>query len=117
MESVYRLDGSRVQTGPMAGGPWDVKLQHGSAPSALVVAIAEQVPTPVPMRIARLTVDLMRPLPVAPLEVKTEILREGRKIQLCGIDLLANGKLSVRGTVLKIRRESFELPDTAENRP
>lgn len=117
MESVYRLDGSHVLTGPMAGGPWDINLQHGSAPSALVVAIAEQLPTAVPMRIARLTVDLMRPLPVAPLQVKTEILREGRKIQLCGIDLLADGKLAVRGMVLKIRRESHELPDTVENSP
>lgn len=115
MNSVYRLDGSHVLTGPMAGGPWDINLQHGSAPSALVVAIAEQAPTPVPMRIARLTVDLMRPLPVAPLEVRTEILREGRKIQLCSVDLLANGKLAVRGMVLKIRRETIELPETVEN--
>lgn len=115
MDSVYRLDGPQVLTGPMAGGPWDINMQHGSAPSALVVALAEQIPTPAPMRIARLTVDLMRPLPVAPLEVRTEILREGRKIQLCGVDLLAGGKLAVRGSVLKIRREAVELPDTAEN--
>src|SRR5689334_6189251 len=83
MDSVYRLEGSRVLTGPMAGGPWDPKLQHGSAPSALIIAVAEAVPTAAPMRVARLTVDLMRPIPVAPLEIKTEILREGRKIQLC----------------------------------
>ena len=40
MDSVYRLEGSRVVTGPMAGGPWDPKLQHGSPPSALIVAVA-----------------------------------------------------------------------------
>ena len=117
MDSVYRLEGSRVLTGPMAGGPWDPKLQHGSAPSALIVAVAEAVPTAAPMRVARLTVDLMRPIPVAPLEIKTEVLREGRKIQLCNIDLIADGKLCVRGTVLNIRRESFELPDTVKAEP
>lgn len=113
MDTVFRLEGSRVVTGPMAGGPWDPKMQHGSAPSALIVAVAEAVPSAVPMRIARLTVDLMRPIPVAPLEIRTEVLREGRKIQLCSIDLIADGKLAVRGTVLKIRRESHQLPETA----
>jgi len=32
------------------------------------------------MRIARVTVDLMRPVPVAPLTIESEVLREGRKI-------------------------------------
>lgn len=117
MDTVYRLEGSRVVTGPMAGGPWDPKMQHGSAPSALITALAEAVPTTVPMRVARLTVDLMRPVPVAPLEVKTEILREGRKIQLCNIDLIADGKLCVRGTVLRIRREPHVLPDGIADEP
>jgi hypothetical protein len=112
MDTVYRLEGSRAVTGPMAGGPWDPKMQHGSVPSALITAVAEAVPTASPMRVARLTVDLMRPTPVAPLEIKTDILREGRKIQLCSIDLFADGKLCVRGTVLRIRRESLALPDT-----
>ena len=47
------------------------------------------------MRIARVTVDLMRPVPVAPLTIETEILREGRKIQLCAVKLLANGVVVV----------------------
>ncbi|MDQ8732772.1 thioesterase family protein [Bradyrhizobium sp. LHD-71] len=117
MDTVYRLEGSHVVTGPMAGGPWDPKMQHGSAPSALIVAVAETVPTAVPMRVARLTVDLMRPIPVAPLQIKTEVLREGRKIQLCSIDLIADGKLAVRGTVLKIRREPYELPGNVSDEP
>jgi hypothetical protein len=117
MDSIYQLAGSRVVTGPMAAGPWDPKMQHGSPPAALIVAVAEAVPTATPMRVARLTVDLMRPIPVAPLEIKTEVLREGRKIQLCSIDLIADGKLAVRGTVLKIRRESHELPAAIRDEP
>lgn len=117
MDTVYRLEGSRVLTGPLAGGPWDAGMQHGSAPSALIVALVEAVPSAAPMRIARLTVDLMRPIPVAPLDIRTEVLREGRKIQLCNVDLIADGKLAVRGTVLKIRRERHELPDTVQGEP
>lgn len=111
MEAVYRLEGARAISSKSAGGPWDVNLQHGSAPSSLIASIAESIPTPSPMRIARLTVDLMRPVPVAPLEIRTEIVREGRKIQLCAVDLYADGVLVVRGTVLKLRRQDTALPE------
>jgi hypothetical protein len=62
------------------------------------------------MSVTRVTVDLLRPVPVAPLTFETEVLREGRKIQLCGIRLLANGVVVVRATVLKVRLEAQPLP-------
>jgi hypothetical protein len=65
----------------------------------------------VPMDIARVTIDLMRPVPVAPLTIATEVLREGRKIQLCGIKLLAESVVVVGATVLKIKRQTLALPD------
>jgi hypothetical protein len=117
MEAVYRLEGARALSSPSSGGPWDVNLQHGSAPSALIASIAENFPAAAPMRIARLTVDLMRPVPVAPLEIKAEVIREGRKIQLCSVDLYAEGILVVRGTVLKLRRQEVDLPDTIRDEP
>jgi hypothetical protein len=90
-------------------------MQHGSAPAALVVWAAEAMPAPVPMRIARVTVDLMRPVPLAPLTLETEVLRAGRKIQLCSIRLLADGVAVVNATVLKIKTQALSLPsDVAE---
>jgi len=110
MEAVFRVDGDRVIVSPHAAGPWDPGMQHGSAPASLAVWAAERIPTPAPMRIARVTVDLMRPVPVAPLTIESEVLREGRKIQLCGIKLLAKGVVVVSATVLKIRAQAVELP-------
>jgi len=49
----------------------------------------------VAMRVARVTVDLMRPVPVAPLTIESEVLRGGCKIQLCAIRLLAGGVVVV----------------------
>src|SRR3954468_6092393 len=89
MDAIFRVDGNRVTTSPNAAGPWDPNMQHGSPAAALVTWAAEAIATPVPMRIARVSVDLMRP--VAPLTIETEILREGRKIQLCAIRLRAAG--------------------------
>src|SRR6266404_4994089 len=64
MDAIYRVDGNRVQTSPNAAGPWDSTMQHGSAPAALVTWAAEAIPTSVPMQIVRVTIDLLRPVPV-----------------------------------------------------
>jgi len=110
MDFIYRIDGHHVVTTPHAAGPWNATMQHGSAPSALVTHLAEQMPTASPMQVVRVTIDLLRPVPVAPLSFETEVLREGRKIQLCGIRLLADGVVVARASVLKIRTEPQPLP-------
>jgi len=110
MEAIFRVDGATAVTSPHAAGPWDPNMQHGGAPASLVVWAAERIPTAVPMQIARATIDLMRPVPVAPLTIETEVLREGRKIQLCAVRLFAGGTLTVAATVLKIRKQAQPLP-------
>jgi acyl-Coa thioesterase superfamily protein/acyl-CoA thioesterase superfamily protein len=110
MDAIYRVDGNRVVTSPDAAGPWDATMQHGSAPAALAVWAAEAIPTPEPMRVARVTIDLMRPVPLAPLTIQTEVLRQGRKIQLCAVRLLAGDVVVVGATVLKIRTQALTLP-------
>jgi Acyl-CoA thioesterase N-terminal domain/Acyl-CoA thioesterase C-terminal domain len=113
MEAIYKLNGRTVETRKWAGGPWSETQQHGSAPTALVAYIAERIPTPQPMRVARLTIDLLRPVPVAPLDITTEVLREGRKIQLCAVHLSANGVEVARAHVLKVRAVNVDLPAAA----
>lgn len=117
MTAIYRVDGNSVVTSSDAAGPWDRRMQHGSAPSALVTWAAERLPTPVPMNVARVTIDLMRPVPVAPLTIETEVLREGRKIQLCEVKLLADGVQVVGATVLKVKRQPQQLPDDVRELP
>lgn len=110
MDAIFRVDGDRVLTSPDAAGPWDAGMQHGSAPAALVVWAAEAIPTREPMQIARVTIDLMRPVPLAPLTLQREVLREGRKIQLCAVRLLADGVVVVAASVLKIKTQAPALP-------
>jgi acyl-CoA thioesterase len=117
MEAIYRVENNHVLTAPDAAGPWDPRMQHGSAPASLAVWVAERVPTPVAMHVARVTIDLMRPVPLAPLTIQTEVLREGRKIQLCGIKLLADGVVVVSATVLKIKAQAQTLPDHVRDLP
>lgn len=113
MEPIYRVEGTTAETSAFAGGPWDPGLQHGAAPSSLICWAVEKLPSPAPMRVARLTVDLMRPVPVAPLAIEAEVLRDGRKIQLVAVRLLAAGKEVVRATALRIRTDLRDMPAIA----
>jgi Thioesterase-like superfamily len=117
MDAIYRIDGDCAVTSPNAAGPWDAGMQHGSAPAALAVWAAEAIPTPGPMRIARVTIDLMRPVPLAPLTIQTEVLRQGRKIQLCAVRLRAEGVLVVGATILKIKTQPLQLPPEVADLP
>jgi len=115
MDAIFRVEGTRVIPSPNAAGPWNPTMQHGSAPAALVAWAAESIPTPQPMHVARLTIDLMRPVPLTPLMIETEVLRAGRKIQLCEVRLLAEGVPVVRATALKIKSgEALPLPPDAD---
>lgn len=67
------------------------------------------------MFIARLSVDLLGPVPIGPpLTVRQNIVREGRKLQLLELKLSAEGKSLVRGSVLRVRRPAAE--DAPEGR-
>jgi hypothetical protein len=116
-DAIYRVDGDRVATSPNAAGPWDARMQHGSAPAALAVWAAEALPTPVPMAIARVTIDLMRPVPLAPLTIHTQVLRQGRKIQLCAVRLLADDVVVVAASILKIKTQAIKLPPDVAEQP
>ena len=68
-------DGIVVAT-MLTQGPWDPNSQYGGTPAALLTWAVERVPTLVPMRIARITVDMHRRVPLGRLGVHAEIVRE-----------------------------------------
>ena len=56
-------------------------------------------------------------MPLAPLTLQTEVLRAGRKIQLCSIRLLADSVAVVNATVLKIKTQALSLPSDVAQAP
>src|SRR5690606_35090510 len=111
MSYVYRIEGSIAHAQPCAAGPWDPGLQHGGAAASLIAWAVERIPAREPMQVARMTFDFMRPIPVAPLEIKVDVTRDGRKIQVCNVSLLHEGVTCVRATVLKVRQVEMQLPE------
>lgn len=113
MDAIFRVENNEVMVSPYAAGPWNPGLQHGGAPSSLAVWAAEQVPTLTPMRIARLTIDLLRPVPIASMRVRSDIVREGKKIQLLSIHLESSGVEVARASILKVRRADSSFSEIA----
>lgn len=95
-------DGLMVPTGLTRGG-WSDGAQHGSPPAGLLARAVERQPTSVPMQVVRLTVDLFREVPLTPLRIETEVLREGLRIQLVQARLLAGSRRVGQAEGLKIR--------------
>ncbi len=112
-ESVYVPDGDAFVATPWARGPWDPNSQHGGAPAALLArAIEHHEPDPA-LRVARLTIELLRPVPIGRIEVQTRTARPGKKVQLVEASLLADGTEVARAVGLRIREKPLELPEAA----
>ena len=92
-----------IECTPYAGGPWNPDHQHGGAVSALVAYAIDRMPSPVPMRIARFSVDLFRGVPLTPLRVETRITRGGRRIQGLETTIYDGDTPVTRATALRVR--------------
>ncbi len=109
-DALFEPDGSRFLPTDLARGPWTPDALHGGPPAALLARAAERVPGGDGMRTTRLTVELLRPVPVAPLSADATVLRPGRKVQLIGVSLRAADVEVARATALRIRTKDCPLP-------
>jgi hypothetical protein len=87
----------------LARGPWSPDAQHGGAPAALLARALEGLEGE-PELVTRLTVEFLRPVPLAPLAVRTEVLRPGSRVQLLGASLLADDVEVCHAAAVRIRR-------------
>jgi hypothetical protein len=110
-EALFHIDGDHFVPSGLARGPWSPDAQHGGPPAALLTRGLEAVASPVPMQLARLTIELLRPVPLAPLTVATDVQRPGKRVQLVGASLLAGDVEVARATGLRIRSAELPIPD------
>lgn len=74
-------------------GPWDPRAQHGGPPSALLARALEQAPGSLRgAPLARVTVEILAPIPAAEVEITTRVLRPGRRVELVEAELHAGGR-------------------------
>lgn len=96
--SEQRADGSEWFTPTdHARGPWDPDACHGGPPTGLLVRALER--TLPAMRLARISVDLSRPVPMAGFTIAATVTRAGRATANTAASLLdADGKVRATAT-------------------
>jgi hypothetical protein len=111
---LYRRIGPlRFASSELTRTGWNDHDQHGGPPSALLAHVIQHVELPVPMHMSRITVSLMRPVPIADLEVTTRVVRAGRRVAVVEADLVTDGSDDSVATAQAqlIRTEEVPLDD------
>lgn len=100
----------------LARGPWGDRFAHGGATAALLAALIDAERTRVPMRTCRLTIDILRPVPLAPLTPRVSVVREGSNVQFLDAWLEGpDGTRMARASGVRVRVTSLSLPDSARS--
>jgi acyl-Coa thioesterase superfamily protein/acyl-CoA thioesterase superfamily protein len=96
--AFYSLEGERFVPSELTRGPWDPGAQHAGPPSALVARALEHCEPRDGMRLARITVEILGPVPLEPLTVSARVARPGRSVELLEASLAGP-----RGEVMQAR--------------
>jgi hypothetical protein len=109
-DALYELDGDDLVPHAITAGPWADDAQHGGAVAAILARAVERVPSPVPSQVVRLTVELLRPVPIRPLRAEAATIRPGKKVQLVEVRLVAEDVPVALARALRIRSQHVEVP-------
>ena len=102
--ALFERDGDRYVPTQLTRGPWDPRAMHGGAPSALFAHVCETHDPGSADFVARVTVELMRPVPLVPMTLHVRTIRPGRKVQWLEAAMLDGDEREVaRATVLRLR--------------
>lgn len=114
--ALYVADGDAWVPSELTRGPWDPGAQHGGAVAALVVRELERVEAPVPTRLARLTLELLRPVPLEPLLLDAQVVRPGARVGLLEAELrrAEDGERLALARALRIRTAEVDFPDPGD---
>lgn len=99
----YRAEHGLYAPTGLARSPWDKSKQNGVGLGGLAALLIEQVPAPVPMTTARLTIDVLGAAPHAPIAARTRVVREGARQQLVDCELLVEDRPVARASALRAR--------------
>ena len=81
-EAFYVPDGDGFVATELTRGPWDPAAQHAGPPSALLGRALERCEPRPDAMIARITLEILRPVPITRLRTEARVVRPGRNVTL-----------------------------------
>ena len=109
MEASFTPDGDRLVPSERARSPWSAEMVNGHHVGGLVAwGVQRDDPDP-GFQVSRLTVDMVRPVPMRPLRVLARRVRDGRRLRAVDVSVVDDDVEVARGSALLLRRS--EHPD------
>ncbi|MFC4258220.1 thioesterase family protein [Marinobacter lacisalsi] len=115
-DSVFVREGDVFVPSALGRGPWSPDALHGGAPAALLTGYAEQLVNDPDMVLSRLTLELVRPVPMAALTVQAS-MGKGRSVRRVELSLRHDETVVARAVALFLRSESLDIEPRLTGHP
>lgn len=105
-----QLDEGRFESSALTAGPWSPDAQHAGPPSALMVRAMERFERAPGVRLSRVSVDVLGPIPVAALDIEVRTVRPGRSVELLEATASVDGRPSLVARGWRMRCTPGDFP-------
>jgi len=116
-EAFYEMAGDGFVATELTRGPWDPGAQHAGPPSALLGREIERVKGGEGFQVARVTFEILRPVPIGPVRVEAELVRPGRSVQMIEATLSGEDGELMKARAWRIRTSEIEIADDVTTTP
>lgn len=103
IDAFYVPDGDAFVASELTRGPWDERSQHAGPPCALLGRALDRAGGLEHAQVARVTYEILRPVPIARLTTTATVVRPGRSVELIEGALLHEGEAVIRARAWRIR--------------
>ncbi|GHO80718.1 hypothetical protein KSD_84890 [Ktedonobacter sp. SOSP1-85] len=94
-------------------GPWHPDFQHGGPPAALLVRQIEHCSPRPDMMLARVSIDILGPMPIATFRATARMVRPGRSVELLEATLEHEGRTVMRANAWRVKLPNAQPPAQA----
>ena len=113
-DAFYERDEDLFRATELTRGPWDPGAQHAGPPAALLAFAIEALPEAEGFQVGRITFEILRSVPIAPIRVQARVVRPGRRVQLLEAELSdAEGEVLMLARAWLIRTAEVDVPPEA----
>lgn len=109
-DALYSADGDRFVPSEYTRGPWRSDAQHGGPPAALLGFVTEPHVGSDEF-LAHIEVELLRPIPLAPVRVASIRERASGRVFRIRAELLVGDQVVARSNALVLRRSDIGEPE------
>jgi hypothetical protein len=114
LDAFYERDGDLFRATELTRGPWDPGAQHAGPPAALLGFAMEALPEADGFQVGRITFEILRSVPIAPVRVQARVVRPGRRVQMLEAELSdAEGEVLMRARAWRIGVTDVDVPSEA----